>query len=286
MRQGAWLLLTFCLLIPWKGFGQQRPLRTDDAEILKTGWVRTEVGVEFLQNQRYSLSGLEGDLARLGVAAIHVGVGEYAEFQISGVAQDILSVSGRTEPVIPPSFSGDSTSDFGDLILGTKLKLAGEKGRRPAMAFKFAVELPNAKHDSGLGTNETEFFASLLFKKHFGRVQVLADAGFAILASPMLQGRQTDPLTYGIAALIPLHRGVNFVAELNGRQGPSGRVGNENKSQARAGIQFWTGRLRWDLGAVAGLMDYDPKSGIAVGVTYEFQAFHRGPPPVKIKRQP
>ena len=283
MRKGPWLL-PFCLVIGWNSFGQQRPLRTDDAEILKTGWIRTEVGLEFLQGQRYSLSGLEGDLARLGVAAIHVGVGEYAEFQISGVAQDILSVSSRTEPVIPPTFSGDSTSDFGDLILGTKLKLAGEKGRRPAMAFKFAVELPNAKHDSGLGTDETEFYASLLFKKHLGRVQAMADVGFAILASPVLQGRQTDPLTYGIATIIPLHRGINFVAEINGRQGPSGRVGNENKSQARAGIQFWTGRLRWDVGGIAGLMDYDPKSGIAVGVTYEFQAFHKGPSSVKITK--
>jgi len=263
---------------------QQRPLRTDDAEILETGRVRIEAGVEFLQEKRYSLSGLEGDLMRLGVSAIHVGVGEFAEFQISGVLQDVLSVSSRTEPVIPPTFTGNSTSDFGDLILGTKLKLFGEKGRRPAMAFKFAVELPNAKHDSGLGTNETEFYASLLFKKHFGRSQVLADVGFAILGSPVLQGRQTDPLTYGVAAVVPLWKGVHLVAEVNGRQGPSGRVGNENSSQARAGVQFWTGSLRWDVGGVAGLMDYDPKSGVVVGITYEFQAFKRSANPVKIIR--
>ena len=279
-----WTLLAVCLAFPLaEAYGQQRPLRTDDAELLKTGRVRAEFGVEFLQGQRYSLSGLRGDLMRLGVSSIHVGVGEYAEFQISGVLQDVLSVSSRTEPVIPPTFSGNSTSDFGDLVLGTKLKLAGEKGQWPAIAFKFAVELPNAKHDSGLGTDQTEFYSSLLFKKHFGRTIILADAGFAILGSPVLQGRQTDPFTYGVAAIVPVHHDINLVAEISGRQGPPRRIGNENKSQVRAGIQFRTGGIRWDLAGVAGLMRFDPKSGIIVGATYEFQAFQRNGSRTKIK---
>ena len=278
------MLLVSFLIFPWTIQGQERPFRTDDAEILKTGRVRIGLGVEFLQDQRYSLSGLRGDLIRLGVSSIHIGVGEYAEFQLSGVAQDILSVSDRTEPVIPPTFSGDSTNDFGDLILGTKLKLFGEKGRRPAVAFKFAVELPNAKHDSGLGTNETEFYSSLLFKKHFGGAQLLGDVGFAILGSPVLQGRQADPLTYGIAAIVPVYRSLDFVAEINGRQGPSGRVGNENKSRVRAGIRFSTGKIRWDVAGMAGLMDFDPKSGIIFGFTYEFQAFKKQNSQVKIIR--
>jgi hypothetical protein len=283
--QLRWTVVAMIFLgIPWMASAQQRPLKTDDAEILRTGRVRAEFGVEFLQGQRYSLSGLRGDLTRLGEASIHIGVGEYAEFQISGVAQDIFSVSSRTEqPAFPPTFTGNSTSDFGDLILGTKVKLAGEKKHRPAMAFKFAVELPNAKHDSGLGTDQTEFYSSLLFKKKMGKAQVLADVGFAILGSPVLQGRQTDPLTYGVATIVPVFHGINLVAEISGRQGPPRRLGNENKSQARAGIQFWSGKIRWDLAAVAGLMRFDPKSGIVVGATYEFQAFRRNMPPVEIK---
>jgi hypothetical protein len=276
--------LAFWLATAWNAQGQERPFTTDEAEILKTGWVRAEFGVEFLQGQRYSLSGLSGDLMRLGVSSIQVGVGEYAEFEISGVAKDVLSVSSRAaQPPIPATFAGSSTSDFGDLILGTKIKFFGENGLRPAMTFKFAVELPNAKHDSGLGTDETEFYSSLLFKKSFGRSQVLADVGLAILGSPVLQGRQTDPLTYSVATIVPVYRNINLVAEISGRQGPPQRLGNENKSQARAGIRFWTGKIRWDLGAVAGLMHYDPKSGIVVGATYEFQAFQRNQPPVTIK---
>ena len=97
-----WMLLS-CFLFPWTAFAQQRPLRTDDAELLPTGHVRADVGVEFLQGQRFSLSGLDGDLTRLGVASIHVGLG-YAEFEISGVGQDLYSVSSRTDnPPIPPN---------------------------------------------------------------------------------------------------------------------------------------------------------------------------------------
>jgi hypothetical protein len=283
VRRWKWAMLLVWFACSCAAHAQQRPLRTDDAELLATGRIRVGFGVEFLQGQRYSLSGLEGDLTRLGVTSIHVGVGEFAEFQISGVIQDFLSVSTRTPPVLAPNFTGNSTSDFGDLILGTKLKLVGEKGWRPAISFKFAVELPNAKHDSGLGTDQTEFFASLLFKKHFGRFQVLGDLGFAILGSPVLVGRQSDPLTYGVATIVPLYRSINLVAEISGRQGPPNRIGNENKSQARAGMQFWTGRIRWDLAGVAGLTDYDPKSGIIVGITYEFQAFKRNRSPVKVK---
>jgi hypothetical protein len=262
-------------------------MKTDDAEILKTGYVRVEVGVEFLQGQRFSLSGLEGDLTRLGVAAIHVGLGDYAEFQISGVGQDLFSVSSRTDnppiPPEPPKFNGSSSHDFGDLVLGTKIKLAGEKEHRPAISFKFAVELPNEKLDSGLGTDQTEFYSSILLKKHIGRSQLMADIGFAILGSPVLLGRQTDPLTYGVGVITPVYRKINLVAEISGRQGPPNRLGNENKSQTRLGIQFWTGAIRWDLAALAGLMHYDPKSGVVVGVSYEFQAFHRNESPVKLK---
>ena len=269
------MLLMVCLICPLAAYGQQRPLKTDDAEILGTGRIRAEVGIEFLQGQRYSLSGLRGDLTRLGVTAIQVGAGEFAEFQISGVMQDFLSISGRTAPVVAPGFSGDSTNDYGNLVLGTKLKFAGEKGKRPAIAFKFAVELPNANQGSGLGTDETEFYSSLLFKKHFGRTQILADIGLAILGSPVTAASQTDSLTYGVAAIVPVHGSMNLVAEVSGRQGPPRRIGNENKSQVRAGIQFQTGAIRWDAGGVAGLMRYDPKSGVIFGATYEFQAFKK-----------
>jgi hypothetical protein len=246
------------------------------------GTIRTQIGVEFLQKQRYSLSGLEGDLSRIGVASVQVGVGEYAELQVAGVVRDFLSVSKRTTPYIPPDFAGNSTSDFGDLSLATKLRLAPEKGKRPAFAFKFAVELPNASNESGLGIDETRFYASILASKHFGRAQVLGSLGFGILPSPLQPNTQTDPLTYGLAVLMPVHPKVNLIAEINGRQGPE-QIGNENHAQIRAGVQISVGGLRWDLAGIAGLKAYDPDSGVTLGLSWDFQAFHKQKRPATVK---
>jgi hypothetical protein len=270
------------LLLLHPAQAQQRPLLTDNAELLPVGMVRTQLGVDLLQNQRYSLSGLEGDLSRIGVASVQVGVGEYAEFQLSGVVRDFLAVSKRTTPYIPPDFAGNSTSDFGDISLATKLRLAPEKGKRPALAFKFAVELPNASNESGLGIDETRFYAGILASKHFGRTEFLGSLGFAILPSPLEPNTQTDPLTYGVAILVPVHPKVKLVAEINGRQGPE-QIGNENHSQVRAGIQISVGGLRWDLAGIAGLKPYDPDSGVTLGLTWDFQAFHKQKRPTAVK---
>src|SRR5213593_2085750 len=87
IRHSSFVIRQFLLvsLLTSPCLAQQRPLMTDDAQLVPLGRVRAEFGIEFLQGQRYSLSGLEGDLTRLGVAGVHIGVGELAEFQISGV---------------------------------------------------------------------------------------------------------------------------------------------------------------------------------------------------------
>jgi hypothetical protein len=265
------LLLMFMIVQP--AWTQQRPLKTDDADVIRTGHIRAELGVEFLQNQRYSISGFEGDLTRLGVTSIHVGVGEYAEFQISGIFQDYMSISKRTPPAIPAQVKGNSTNDFGDLVLASKLRFTPEKGRSPAVAFKFAVELPNTSQTTGLGNDETEFYSSLLASKHFGSVWVLGNVGLAILGSPITAG-QADMLTYGFGIIAPVSNRINLVSEINGRRGPI-RQGNEAQSMIRAGVQIRTGALRWDIAGIAGLKRYDADSGLTVGVTYEFQGFHK-----------
>ncbi len=278
-----WALLLMAVGIASSAWGQEeRPLRTDNAELVGLGNVQTSFGVEFLHKARYSLSGLEGDLMRFGVTEVRIGVGEYAEFQISGVFRDFLSVTQRTTPVIPPTFAGDTTSDFGDLILGGKLKLAPERGRVPAISFKFAVQLPNASNESGLGTDETEFYSSVLVSKHFRRLHLLGNVGLGILGSPVVPNSQADMLTYGFAVAASVHPKVELIGQIHGRRGPP-RVGNENLSQVQLGARFRAAGMRWDVAGLAGLEHFSPGSGLIVGVTYEFQAFHKKRTPTTIR---
>ncbi len=258
-----------------------RAIRTDNAELIPVGRIQAGFSVEFLHAARYSLSGLEGDLLRLGIVDLRVGVGDYAEFLLSGVGRDYLTINRRYPAVLPPAITGDTTSDFGDLIIGAKLKLVPEQGARPAVSFKFAMQLPNASNESGLGNDETEFFSSVLLTRRLGPAQITGNLGLAILGSPVQANTQADLLTYGFSFIFPVHKRLEIVGELSGRQGPE-RIGNENLSQARMGARIRAGGLRWDVAGIVGFKDFNPRSGLAVGITLDFQAFHKKRIPVTI----
>lgn len=282
MRRTIFLAALFLSAVPLRAQDPERAIRPETADLLSTGRLKSDFAVEFTHRARYSLSGLEGDLLRFGIIDFRAGMGEYAEFQISGVCRDFLSITKRNPPVIPATISGDTTSDFGDLILGAKLKLISEKGARPAIGFKFAVQLPNASNESGLGADETQFYSSILATQQIGRARVSGNIGFAILGSSVQPNSQSDMLTYAAAILLPVHKRVEIAAEIHGRQGPP-RIGNEDLAEARAGVRIRAAGLKWDLAGIAGLRESDPLWGLAIGVSYEFQAFHKKRGPVTIK---
>ena len=60
----ALLLLLLCGLAV---SAQQRPLLTEDVDIIPPGSLRIEAGIDFVQNAKFPVSGLTGDLTRVGV---------------------------------------------------------------------------------------------------------------------------------------------------------------------------------------------------------------------------
>src|ERR671918_651369 len=93
---------------------QQRPLLTEDVDIIPPGSVRIETGLDFLQGAKFPASGLTGDLTRVGVIGINIGFSPNVEFQIEGVAQNFLSINSVTpNPAIPPDLApgANSTND-------------------------------------------------------------------------------------------------------------------------------------------------------------------------------
>jgi hypothetical protein len=74
---------------------QQRPLLTEDVDVLQPGSLRVEVGIDFVQDAKFPASGLTGDLTRVGVIGVHVGLSPNVEFSIEGVAQNFLSINTR-----------------------------------------------------------------------------------------------------------------------------------------------------------------------------------------------
>src|SRR5262245_44271529 len=88
MKYGIWHMayLTVCLMVmSLQGFAQQRPLITEDVEIVKPGSARFEFGLDFLQDKNYPVSGLNGDLTRIGVVSLTFGLAPNIEVETGGV---------------------------------------------------------------------------------------------------------------------------------------------------------------------------------------------------------
>ena len=78
----------------------------------------------------YPLSGLEGNLLRLPTLGVSFGVSSIAELQIDGGLYNRLAVTSRVPA--PRSreldFTGDTTNDFEDITIATKIRLAAGEG--------------------------------------------------------------------------------------------------------------------------------------------------------------
>src|SRR6185503_781888 len=125
---------------------QQRPLITEDVDVIKPGLIRIESGFEFLQKQTFPLSGLRGDVTRLGDTRLSFGLAPNVEFQIEWTFQHFLSITSRRPSAIPLKLGVNEadTNDVGDVKLWMKMKLRNESRVSPALGFRFGVELPNS----------------------------------------------------------------------------------------------------------------------------------------------
>ncbi len=274
-RLFAWISFAICGAAI--AHAQQRPLITEDVDIIPPGSFRIEAGVDFVQKARFPVSGLTGDLTRAGVIGINIGLAPNVEFQIEGVAQNVLSINSRGTSAIPLNLASDanSTSDIGDFTLWAKIKLRNETRRAPSLGFRFGVQLPNSNQARGIGLNQTNAYGQILFGKKFGqdaRVNTFGNVGIGILTAPTSLFSQNDVLTYGVASIVRLNRQLSLAGEVNGRANTrpgSGPLGTESQGEARLGMQIRASGLRFDFAGIKGLTKRSPRSGITVGLTYD-----------------
>ena len=256
---------------------QQRPLLTEDVDIIPPGTIRIEAGIDFMQGARYTVSGLNGDLTRVGVIGVSVGMGPNVEFQVEGVAQNFLSINSRGTSATPLNIATgeNSTNDTGDFTLSAKFKLRNETKRGPSLGFRFGVQLPNSNQSKGIGINQTNAYGSILVGKKFGqdgRFNTFGNLGIAILTAPTQLFTQNDVLTYGVAGIFRINKRFSVAGEVNGRANTrpgDGPLGTESQAEARLGMQIRAAGLRFDFAGVKGLTSFSPNSGFTVGVTYD-----------------
>ncbi|MBS1792730.1 MAG: hypothetical protein JSS81_02680 [Acidobacteria bacterium] len=273
---GLILVLTTSLA----AFAQQRPLLTEDVDITPPGTFEIAAGVDFFQKAKFPLSGLNGDLTRVGDIRVRTGFAPNVEIQVEGVLQNFLAINTQTTPSpIPLNLDGNSTNDNGDFLISTKIKLRSETKNIPALGFKFGFEMPNSDQARGIGTNQINVFGKVLLQKRFGRtkgkaprVNIFGNLGIAIMTAPLEKFTQNDLLLYGLAGIYKVSDRISLVSEVNGRlntRSGAAPLGTESVGQFRIGTQIKASSLRFDTAAVFGLTKFSPRTGITFGVTYQ-----------------
>ena len=257
---------------------QQRPLLTDDIDITTPGAMEISAGVEFFQNAKFPLSGIKGDLSRVGDIRIKTGFAANVELQIEGTLQNFVAINSQTPSAIPLTVSGNSTNDFDDFTVSAKVKLRSETKHLPAIGLKFGFQMPNTDQAKGIGTNQINIFSKVILQKKFGsffnktpRFNLYGNVGLGIMTAPLASFTQNDVFLYGLAGIYRVNKRINLVTEINGRANTrkgAAPLGTESVGQFRVGTQIRASSLRFDTAAVFGLTRYSPRSGVVFGVTY------------------
>jgi hypothetical protein len=277
MRLG-FLCVAALVLHSASAFAQQRPLVTEDPETIGAGRLLIEAGLDYGRSVEYLASGLEGNLFRFPLIGVSVGLSSIAEIQIDGGLYNRLSITSRELAPLSDvvTATGDSTSSVEDIVIGTKVRIAGETMSRPSFGLRFATKLPNASNESGIGLDTTDFFASFLIAKTVQSVRIVGNVGLGILGDPTRGDQQNDVLTYGLSFARALTQQAEVVGEINGHVSTrSGEPppGTESRGIARLGTRYTIGSWRADAAVLFGVTSRDPSVGFAAGFTYVFNAF-------------
>jgi hypothetical protein len=273
------VLLSGSIMLARPAFAQSRPLVTEDPEPVPAGNILLEAGIDYAQDVAYPVSGLRGNLWRIGTFGLSFGVSSIAEIQLDGGLRNRLAIT-TFDPTAPLAhmlmITDESTGDVQDLVIGSKVRFLSETPSRPAMAVRFWTRLPNAGNESGLGLDTTDFHFGVAIAKTVQSVRLAGNFGFGILPDPTRGDRQNDVLDYGFSVARAVAPGAEIVGEFNGRLNTrSGEAppGTESRSLMRVGARFTRGPVRLDGALVVGVTELDPTWGFSTGVTWVFKAF-------------
>jgi hypothetical protein len=278
VRRQGWITLAAALLLAVPAAAQQRPLLTQDPEVVGSGNILIEGGIDYGRDIYYPLTGLTGNLWRIPMIGLSFGLGSIVEVQLDGGPYDKLSITNRAQAPLSGTVTatGDSTHDVDDLVFATKIRIASETPSRPAFGLRFATRLPNASQESGLGLNTTDFHAQFLAGKTVQSIRIVGNIGLGILGDPTDGTNQNDVLDYGASLARAVKEGVEIVGEINGRWSTRGGTpppGTESRAAMRIGGRLTRGTVRIDAGIILGMTPRDPSFGFTAGATYVFKAF-------------
>ena len=201
MRSPLILAAALSLAAGARASAQTRPLATEEASTAAAGTVVLEAGASVLSGEPNFLTGAPRDRWDAPELRVVYSPAGNVELDVEWTAR----VGARGDPDF-----GD-VSDFGDVALRAKVRVAGGPGG--AIGLRFGVLLPQTSFGNGLGPNALRMSAQLLASKAVGGATFHLDAGVAIHDEPLRAHEQRDFLAYGAAVTWPLAR-LTLVGEI------------------------------------------------------------------------
>lgn len=234
-----------------------RPFQVETADLLPAGEVELDAGLSAAWDARRALFPDDrGSDLRAPVLGLRTGLGSWAELRVEG------DLYRRFDPD-----DGSTADGAGDWRFGTKLRF-GPSGARQAWAAWLGVKLPVASDNEGLGTNETDVEARVLWRLSAGPGTLDVNGGVALLGAPFRERSQVDLLTYAAAYRFSVGESWEVGAEYAGREGGDffGALG-----MLRAGGRWQLEHWRLDAALGAGLTDASPSVELRLGATFRLQ---------------
>jgi hypothetical protein len=246
-------LLLFCVAGP--ALAQTRPFLTEQAATARAGSLVLELGGDVIGGEPNFRTGHRRTRWDGPVLRLVYSPADTVEIDVEWTAGVWASND--------PDFG--SVADWGDVALRAKVRFIEEKSRRPALAARFGVVLPDTDADQGLGPNTMRMAAQLLLSKSAAGFELHANAGLAIQDQVTLSGYQDDFLAYGLGLLRAAGRRVTLGAEVAGLAG-RGTPGTDARHEARFGLRYTRGAVRWDAALRRGLGAADGYWGVSAGL--------------------
>jgi Putative MetA-pathway of phenol degradation len=277
--QARALILVVCLAAVFAvpAAAQQRPIVTEDPETIGAGRILLEGGIEYGGSLEFPVYGLSGDLWRAPALGVSIGISSIADLQIDSGYSRLRVTSREPGPLAPVlTFQGDHTSSIEDVVLATKIRVLSEGTNRPSFGLRIATKLPNARNESGLGSDMTDVSLAVLAGKTIRSIRVVGNLGVAIIGDPTQTAVQYDPAIFGLSLARALAPGFDVVTEIEGRWQPytdTPPPAAESRAALRGGLRYTRGAMRVDAGLRTGFGDVEPGIGFTTGVTWVVDAF-------------
>lgn len=230
-----------------------------------------EAGAEF------PLSGLSGDVARLGALTVAYSFAPGAVLWVEGDAIRVLEVESRGPAHVPldPDVDDGTTTDAGDVRVGTSMRLLGD-ARGLSGGLRLEVTLPSSDERKGIGTNTTDVAGAVFGSWARGPVRLSGDVGVAVLEAPTEAFVQNDVVVYAAEALYRV-RGAPVELSLSARGRAATRdfvpPGTEDRGRARLRGEIGIAGWRVDAGVTAGYAGTSPDWGLEAGAARVVELF-------------